>query len=357
MAVEPGARRNLLQLAVGRRHFDLGQPGVDAGARPRLAARQEKIGAARGVADEVVELDALLGQVVVRVGHAGLEPGRQRGGDSLAALVGEVAVALHRRGERVLDLLRGNPLARHHGAEHEGGLVERLVAAAGRHGGELGGDPAQRALGIGVLARTGRTAAAWPSAGAALLRWLDQVDDAGRHFRNGFGGERGSQVGLARNRRVGAPLPSTAPGAIDETAGAANVDARRQAAAAVGERRPALLKVNVHAVAWRPHHRQRFGVEAGLLLQQLAQRRDAVDAWVVPIAVEHHQAAARQVERRHGARPLRPPGGNGGGVVGAERLPALEQRCPFLRIAGKHDQPRGGQPGSTIAVGRVGCHG
>ena len=160
VTVEPGARRNLLQLAVGRRHFDMGQPGVDAGAGPRLAARQEKIRAARGVADEVVELDALLGQVVVRIGHAGLEPGRQRGGDRLAALVGEVAVALHRRGERVLHLLRGDPVPRHHGAEHEGGLVERLVAAAARRAGELGGDPAQRGLGIGVLARTGRAVCA-----------------------------------------------------------------------------------------------------------------------------------------------------------------------------------------------------
>ena len=242
MPVEPGAWRNLLQLAVGRRHFDIGQPGVDAGARPRLPARQEKIGAARGVADEVVELDALLGQVVVRIIHAGLEPGRQRGGDRLAALVGEIAVALHCGGERVLHLLRGNPVARHHGAEHEGGLVQRLVAAAGRHGGELGGDPAQRALGIGVLARTGRAVAAWPRAGAALLRRLDQVDDAGRHFGNALGGERGSEVGLASNRHVGLPVAEHCAGRDDVAAGTANVDAGRQAAAAVGQRRPALRK-------------------------------------------------------------------------------------------------------------------
>ena len=270
IAVEPGARRNLLQLAVGRRHFDIGQPSIHASAWPRLPARQEKIGAARGVADEVVELDALLGQVVVRVIHAGFEPGCQRGGDSLAALVGEIAVALHCGGERVLDLLRGNPVAHHHGAEHEGGLVQRLVAAAGRHGGELGGDPAQRGLGISVLARTGRSATAGPSAGAVLLRWLDQVDDAGRHLRNGFGGERGSQVGLASNRRVGFSVAEHCAGRDDEPAGTANVDAGRQAAAGIGERRPALRKENVHAVARRSRHRQRFDVEAGLLLQQFA---------------------------------------------------------------------------------------
>src|SRR4051812_30415312 len=74
---------------------------------------------------------------------------------------------------------------------------------------------------------------------------------------------------------------------------------------------------------------QRAG--AALLLQQLAQRTDAVDACMVPIALEHHQAAACQVERRHGARPLRPPAGDGGGVVGAQRAPALDQWRAFFR--------------------------
>src|SRR5262245_64539100 len=95
MQVEPGRRRYFFERAIGGRYLDLGQPSIDAGAGPRLATRQKEVSAAGGVAYKVVQHDALLGQVVVRLRQARVEAGSDGRLDCPAALVGDIPVSLH----------------------------------------------------------------------------------------------------------------------------------------------------------------------------------------------------------------------------------------------------------------------
>ena len=64
-------------------------------------------------------------QIFVRLGHAGVEAGSQRGLDGLDALVGDVAVYVHGAEQRALDRSTIEPPARHHAAESESERVER----------------------------------------------------------------------------------------------------------------------------------------------------------------------------------------------------------------------------------------
>ena len=169
------------------------------------------VSASRGVGVAVLE-------IVVRHVEAVADAALDRLHRRAVTVLAQVLVGFGGPHQRLDNFAFHQPAARGHGREPERGLVEPLVALAGRRRGELGLNPLECRHRIGAAALVAGLAVVRLAGFLTLRRAQDLLDPARQRRR------------LMDRRRVPAtavqPRPSgrRAPGADHETAGAADVD-------------------------------------------------------------------------------------------------------------------------------------
>ena len=234
-----------------------------------------------------------------------------------------------------------------HAAEPVGDGVELLVALARAGSGKLGHGTLERRLRISLLAHAGGAAV-----GLRLLAFplpvFDQRDNAWRHVRDRAGLESTDKVRGAGDRLIAPAVRQHRIRTNRKAAAATSIDTVRQTAARVAQLVPVLTEIDMRAIARRQRGRRHMPVEAGLLLQQLAQRLAPVRTATVTIAIEHEQITLFQIDSRQRARMLTPPLRHRVNIGRAERAP-LHQRL-LVGTARKDCNAGFRQPYRPIAV-------